>query len=160
MQGAQFTFFDRPPATPRGWNGRYKTATELAVQECHYRDDIVDMDNAQARWLAAADPQTVGELFADHDRLQTENDRLRHQLSLLAPIANEALKPTGEHRLIDGYCPDCGGSCLIGFGVPGHPYTCGRCRESMGIFMAPEFVTAEGYQDHVRRVHPEGDTRL
>lgn len=26
--------------------------------------------------------------------------------------AQVALTPTGEHRLIDGYCPDCGGGCL------------------------------------------------
>ncbi len=36
----------------------------------------------------------------------------------LSKIDPRDLIPTGEHRLIDGYCPDCSGSCLIGFGNP------------------------------------------
>ena len=34
----------------------------------------------------------------------------------LQSVAANAVEPRGEHRLIDGYCPDCGGSCLLGFG--------------------------------------------
>jgi hypothetical protein len=36
----------------------------------------------------------------------------------LSKIDPADLIPTGEHRLIDGYCPDCSGSCLVGFGNP------------------------------------------
>jgi endogenous inhibitor of DNA gyrase (YacG/DUF329 family) len=96
---------------------------------------------------------------AERDALEADNARLRRQIEMVAPVVSEALKPTGEHRVIDGYCPDCGGQCLRDWLAtqPQRPYPCGRCRESMGAFMAPEFWTAEGYQDHVRRVHPEGD---
>lgn len=103
------------------------------------------------RWDETFTPGTIGELLA-------ENDRLRRQLTLLLPVANEALKPTGEHRIIDGYCPDCGGQCLRTW-LPEasfHPYTCGRCRASLGL-MSPEFSTAEGYRQHVAQFHPEGD---
>lgn len=37
---------------------------------------------------------------------------------MLLAAVNEAVKPTGEHRLLNGYCPDCSGSCLVGFGNP------------------------------------------
>jgi hypothetical protein len=30
----------------------------------------------------------------------------------LCRAAEKALEPTGEHRKIDGYCPDCQGQCL------------------------------------------------
>ncbi len=38
-----------------------------------------------------------------------------------------------EHRLIDGFCPDCGGSCLVGFGNPSPTAEsdCTRCGHEM-----------------------------
>ena len=42
----------------------------------------------------------------------------RLQWDLIKQVVEVALEPTGTHRLINGYCPDCGGSCLIGFGNP------------------------------------------
>jgi len=41
----------------------------------------------------------------------------RDAYELLAKVAESALVPTGEHRLINGYCPDCQGGCMLGFGA-------------------------------------------
>lgn len=36
----------------------------------------------------------------------------------LLDAAEIGLKPRGDHALINVYCPNCGGSCLKGFGNP------------------------------------------
>jgi|GEM_PF-6034959 len=41
----------------------------------------------------------------------------RDAYELLTKAAESALMPTGEHRLLDGYCPDCQGGCMLGFGA-------------------------------------------
>jgi hypothetical protein len=45
-------------------------------------------------------------------------ERLREQVRMLGRVAETALTPDGSHRLIDGYCPDCQGGCMLGFVEP------------------------------------------
>ena len=70
MQGAQpmFQVYDDPEHP--SW-GRMVEASKMAVLEVaplDYRDDIVDIDNPDARWIAAADPTTILALI---DELET-----------------------------------------------------------------------------------------
>lgn len=72
---------------------------------CHGRDSAERHAN-DAKRLTAAGWRLVE--AAELDRLQ----RRAKTLELVTSGVNEALQPTGEHRLFDGYCPDCGGQCL------------------------------------------------
>lgn len=64
MSGAQPMFqeyTDRtPPDDPFYWRGNgMRTATEIAVLQVPYREDIVALDNPDARYIARIDPTTV-----------------------------------------------------------------------------------------------------
>lgn len=78
MQSAQPTWFHRTgdelhPPDGRSWlGGHYVAARDVAVQEVDYRNDIVDMDNPDARWLAAASPDVVEWLFNRIAELEQE----------------------------------------------------------------------------------------
>lgn len=66
MQGAQPVFFDRDAADLDGHylTGTYRKGNDLAVKEVEYRGDIDHLDNADARFIAAANPATVLALIA------------------------------------------------------------------------------------------------
>ena len=54
MRGAEPVFFRREPDALWGWNGRAEPASSVAVREVPYRDDVVDIDNPNARLIVAA----------------------------------------------------------------------------------------------------------
>lgn len=57
-------------AQPRfGTEHQMVKAEHLAVQEVPYRDDVVDIDHPDARFIAAADPTTILGLLDERDRL-------------------------------------------------------------------------------------------
>lgn len=61
MQGAQPTF---------NQDGLMVPADEVPVHEVDYRDDIVALDDPTARWIAAADPDTVLALIDELEELR------------------------------------------------------------------------------------------
>lgn len=65
MGGAQPVFL-KPDERGGGW---MHPAKDLVVYEVDYRKDFHDIDNADARWIAAADPTTVLALIAEIERL-------------------------------------------------------------------------------------------
>jgi len=56
MRGAEpmFQVYTDRQGEPWGWNGELVPATDLAVQEVEYRDDIKDIDHPDARLIALA----------------------------------------------------------------------------------------------------------
>jgi hypothetical protein len=86
MRGAQPTFqvysptdYDGvgPKPSGRDGSGVMHPASELAVREVHYRDDIVDIDNPDAQWIAAADPTTILALIDRCRRAETALQEIR-----------------------------------------------------------------------------------
>ena len=72
MQGAQPVFFERT-ADDRECSmitGRYRKGDDLIVQEVEYRGTIDHLDNADAKWIAAASPDVVLALLDRIDRLE------------------------------------------------------------------------------------------
>lgn len=61
MNDAQPIFFDRQPSDLETFyiSGQYRKACEIAIREVPYRDNIVDIDNPDARWIAAVSPDVV-----------------------------------------------------------------------------------------------------
>lgn len=60
-------------------------------------------------------PIQHSESLARRDECWCRSCELRRFLASIDPAE---LVPTGEHKLVRGYCPDCSGSCLVGFGNP------------------------------------------
>lgn len=73
MQGAQPTFPVKTGGEPdHPWhNGVMTNAADLVVKEVHYREDIVAIDNPNARLIAAA-PTLLREALAEIRRLRGE----------------------------------------------------------------------------------------
>ncbi len=88
MQGAEPVFWRRPPDAPWGWNGKREPASEVAVREVPYRDDIVDIDNPNAQLIVAAVNYLRAALRADQP----------------LPIENAAI----EGGWLAWDCPACG----------------------------------------------------
>jgi hypothetical protein len=81
MQGAQPTF-QVYHNQPHDGTGIMELASKLAVREVPYRDDIVDIANQDARWIAAADPTTILALLSDKARLTARVAELEAALSV------------------------------------------------------------------------------
>ena len=113
MSGAQPVFYDRTEDDRAGpWlNGTVRTAMDVAVPEKDYRGDIDHLDNADARWIAAADPSTVRSLIADLREASTERDTARAQLDVLRSLGKgKSLPVVGPCPCVDGLpdpCPKC-----------------------------------------------------
>jgi hypothetical protein len=78
MRSAQPTWFRRTAEDRdlHGWlSGVMVTASDVAVQEVDYRKDIVDMDNPDARWIAAASPDVVEWMFNRITELEQEQEK-------------------------------------------------------------------------------------
>jgi hypothetical protein len=104
MQQAEPTFaVGREPGLDHGWlhQGILTGASTLAIREVPYRDDIVDIDNPDARWIAAADPTTVMGLLADADK---EIERLT---ALLIRVGRRAHHDHGDWPITECAELDC-----------------------------------------------------
>ena len=68
MRGAQprFQVYEERDGEPWEWNGLMTNASDLAVLEVTYREDIVDIDHADARLIALA-PDMARLLIAERD---------------------------------------------------------------------------------------------
>jgi hypothetical protein len=93
MGGAEPVFWRRTdPEHP--WWGEYAPARDVALFEVSYRNDVVAIDNPDARWLAAADPTTVLRLLDELAALRPgkSNDQrsLAEQLGDLHELATKA----------------------------------------------------------------------
>lgn len=82
MQEAEPTFGVRRPETQGMWGigGVMTGASKLAIREVPYRDDIVDIDNPDARYIARMDPTTVLALLDRIAELTTELMDVRDSL--------------------------------------------------------------------------------
>lgn len=66
LQGAQPAFYRRDRSDPhRGWSGLQVRAKDIAVLEVPYREDVVALDNPDARHIVAACPDVVMALIAE-----------------------------------------------------------------------------------------------
>lgn len=78
MRSAQPFFFKRTPGEHPGWHGTFQSARDVAVQEVEYRTDIVDLDNADARFISMG-PDVVLDLLDHIEHLEATITRLRVQ---------------------------------------------------------------------------------
>lgn len=81
MQGAEPHFYNRDPdeARDKGWlSGTYVKARDCAVKQVDYRGDIRYLDNADAKWIAAASPDMVLALLDRIEELEADRDSHEH----------------------------------------------------------------------------------
>lgn len=76
------TYRKREGDDPYHWDGIMDKAVDLAVQEVAYRDDIVDIANPDARYIARMDPTTVLALLNRIDELESDVHSLRSDLAI------------------------------------------------------------------------------
>lgn len=94
MGGAEPEFWDRRGEGNPLAAGEWNPAHAIALREVMYREDVVALDNPDARWLAAADPTTVLRLLDELAALRPGNGNdqrsLAEQMADLHVLATRA----------------------------------------------------------------------